>query len=161
MAILLDNFPKDLVARQLVAIEGIESTPLRSSERRWRVVLRSLYDNCETVHTVSSDYLLLLSLGSIWKEGKTIGFNQNLPKEESFGLDDRFPEILWRAENLNGIPQFLDRSVAGKDATSRFPAYQFINAHHFDGGYEILCISTSENYSVLCRTSAVLLSTYF
>lgn len=144
MAILLDTFPDDEVLRQLVAIDGIEFSAIRSNERRWKVVLRSDKDRSKSVHTVSSDYLLLLSLGSRWKKGRSTGFNPSLPGEELFELDDAFPVFLWRAESVNNLPKFMTHSVAGRNATSLYPAYQFINAYHPDGGYETLCVSTSE-----------------
>lgn len=144
MPILLDSFPDDAIVRQLVSIDGIEPVPRRSNERRWRVILRPLKSNIVTTHTVSADYLYLLSLGSLWREKRKIGDSKNLPQVQEFLLNDPSPHTVWRTDTLNGYPKFLDATVSKEDITSRFPAYQLIHGNDSDGHPVILCVSASE-----------------
>jgi len=149
LSISFDTFPKDNVLRQIISLDGIESVPTRSNERRWRVTLQELQPRNNTgnkklrsEHTVSSEYLWVLGLGSLWRGNKREGDN-NLPDAQIVHLDDPNPLSLWRDLKAVGTPHFLDKEVAGNNRTSIMPNYQLIRAIDNHGSLW-LCISYGE-----------------
>lgn len=144
MTFLIDRFPDDQIVRQLVAIDGIEPVPTRTNERRWRVVLRRVDNHQETTHSVSANYLFLMSLGSLWKAKRHIGFNKNWPEESTFELfDDGPPKFIWKTGGHNSL-MFCDASVLEKNMTSGYPAYQILYGFRNGFTFERICVSVNE-----------------
>jgi len=104
--------------------------------------------------TVSSQFLWRLRLNSVWKTNRCYREAGGALLVEVNLLDSN-PYFLWRDTTQQSSPTFFDRPFAEINRTSKYPAYQVIDAQ-LDGQSISICVSCFELLRFFIGQSPVL-----